>query len=96
MKTITVYANIGEKHTIVLRDGGVLIFNHYTGKTVEPSAFDFETVSRNFTGKVNSEEVFKAAARKRSAESAGWFLVNNMHWMQGSFELQGWKNQQVA
>lgn len=96
MKTITVYANIGEKHTIVMRDGGVLIFNHYTGKTVEPCQFDFETVSRDFTGKVNSEEVFKAAASKRSIQSASLFLINNMHWMQGSFELQGWKNQQVA
>ncbi|WP_264289119.1 hypothetical protein [Duffyella gerundensis] len=96
MKTITVYANIGEKHTIVMRDGGVLIFNHYTGTTVEPSRFDFDTVSRDFTGTVNSEEVFKAAARKRSAQSTSLFLVNQMHWMQGSFELQGWKNQTVA
>lgn len=93
MKTITIYENIGEKHTIVLRDGGVLIFNHYTGKTVEPSQFDFETVSKNYTGKVNSEEVFKAAARKRSEHSASWFLINNMHWAQGGFELQGWKVQ---
>lgn len=92
MKTITVYANIGERHTIVLRDGGVLIFNHYTGKTVEPEAFDFETVSRDFTGKVNSREVFKAAARKRSAHSARFFLVSQMHWPQSNFELQGWKN----
>lgn len=92
MKTITVYANIGEKHTIVIRDGGVLIFNHYTGKTVEPKAFDFETVSRDFTGKVNSEEVFKAAARKRSAHGARFFLVNQMHWPQSSFEIQGWRN----
>lgn len=90
MKTITVYANIGEKHTIVMRDGGILIFNHYTGKTVEPSRFDFETASRDFTGKVNSREMFLSAARKRSSHSAARFLVNNMHWLPGSFELKGW------
>lgn len=92
MKTITVYANVGEKHTIVMRDDGVLIFNHYTGTTVEPSSFDFDTASRDFTGTVNSEEVFKTAARKRSAHSAKFFLVNRMHWPQDGFELQGWKN----
>lgn len=92
MKTITVYANVGEKHTIVMRNDGVLIFNHYTGTTVEPSSFDFDTASRDFTGTVNSEEVFKTAARKRSAHSAKFFLVNRMHWPQDGFELQGWKN----
>lgn len=92
MKSITVYKNVGEKHTIVLRDNDVLIFNHYTGKTINPEEFDFETVSRNFTGKVNSEQIFKAAGRKRSAHSVRLFLVDHMHWTNGSFEIQGWKS----
>lgn len=89
-KTITLDWNIGEKHTIEIRDGSVQVFNHYRGKSVDPKEFDKEIASRDFTGRVNAEEIFKAAARKRSTQSASIFIGNSLCWGQGNFELQGW------
>lgn len=89
-KTISLKWNIGEKHTIEICDGSVQIYNHYRGEPVDPKEFDKEIVSREFTGKVNAEEIFKEAARKRTTQSASIFIGNSLCWGQGSFELMGW------
>ena len=90
MKKIIVSYNCME-HTITINNNKVSVFNNHFQEHVSPSRFDKYIVSRDFTGTVNSEEIFKAAARNRSVQSASLFIGNSMCWSQSAFELHGWK-----
>lgn len=90
MNTITVLHNC-MKHIITIKDKNVTVLNTHFQEVVSPKIFDTYIVSKDFTGVVNSEEVFLSAVRKRSAQSAKVFIGNSLCWMQSGFEIQGWK-----
>ncbi|MDV5140827.1 hypothetical protein [Chimaeribacter arupi] len=91
MRTITISHNC-MKHIITIKDKKVTVFNTHFQEVVSLTIFDKYIVSRDFTGVVDSEQVFLAAERKRSAKNAKLFIGNSMCWTQGCFEIQGWKN----
>lgn len=91
MKTITVYFNCME-HIITIKDKNVTVFNTFFEEVVSPAIFDKYIVSRDFTGVINSEEIFISAARRRSLHSAKHFISSGMCWIMGGFTLNGWEN----
>lgn len=77
------------QHTITIQNNEVTVFNDHFQQHVSPNIFDTYIVSRNFTGRVNSEEVFKKASRKRTAQGAKFFIGASLCWLPSGFEIQG-------
>lgn len=91
MKTIIVNHHC-ERHVITIENGIVSVFNEFLKKHVNPNIFDKEIFSKNSIFLINSEEVFRSAARKRSKKGACLFIGKSMCWLQGEFEVHGWND----